>query len=270
MNKLKPGLNDISNSDYHADKSYLSSTSLKKLLKDPEVFYKEHFLGEGENKSSNAFDEGSYAHTLILEPHMVKEEYAFFEGWRKYGKDWDAFLTKHGDSGKILLSKPQRVRVEKLIDVYDQMEVAKELISGGFPEQTVAGTLSDVPIKVRADYINVDRGYIADVKTTGRAGDLDSFKYTISDYSYQLSGALYSMMFEKFYGKPFDFYFIVLSKKEVTCDVYKMSSDTMAEGKAMVIEGLSLYKKCLKTGLWTSRKKCANMALNDKYEIEEV
>jgi len=85
----------LSNEDYHAEKEHLSSSNLKMLLKDTQKFYKEKILGEKEPLKGAFLDEGNYAHTLILEPHMVEKEYEFFPGNRKAGKDWKAFEKKH-------------------------------------------------------------------------------------------------------------------------------------------------------------------------------
>ena len=225
--------------------------------------------GNIEIKSIAAFDEGSYAHTLILEPHMASEEYAFFEGWRKAGKEWEAFKADEENQGKIMLSVPQKKRVEQLIESYAKRPCAVELVSGGFPEYTVAGEINGVKLKARADYINIDKGYIADVKTTGYSSELETFSYTIDRFSYDLSAALYAMMFEQYYGKPFDFYFIVLSKKEKTCDVFKTSEETMERGKAMVHEAIATYKNCLATGVWKSNVK-PSFESEDEYEIKEI
>lgn len=267
--KLIDGINeDISNQDYHADNRYLSSSNLKLVLKDREKFYNEIILGNRESISKPAFDEGSYAHTLILEPHLEEKEYAFFPGWTKRGNEWEAF--KEANSTKIILSKPQKVRVQKLIKAYNKRPEAVELIGGGFSEHTVAGELMGVPIKVRADYINVDKGYVADVKTTGYSADVDTFKYTVQSFSYQLSAALYAEMFKKYYGKDFDFYFIVLSKKDSTCEVFKASEATMIEGRNMMTDALNIYKKCLDSGDWTNYNKHEVSVDSSDYEILEV
>jgi len=73
--KLKTGINECTNEQYHSDKRFLSSSNLKLILKDVPRFKNEVIDGNRQNVSKPAFDEGSYAHTLILEPHMVQKEY---------------------------------------------------------------------------------------------------------------------------------------------------------------------------------------------------
>lgn len=265
--KLKEGVNNCSNEEYHGDKNYLSSSNLKLLLNDVSKFKKEFIDGERENRQVNAFDEGNYAHTLILEPDKVKSEYAFFSGFKKIGNEWKLF--KENNSDKIILSKPQKHRVEKWVESYKKNKTAVEIISGGIAEHSVAGNLAGVPIKVRADYINIDKGYIADVKTTSYNCDLDTFRYVVKSLKYDLSAALYCKMFKEYYKKDFDFYFIVLGKRDIMCEVYKASLDTLNNGEVLIMEALSIYKKCLESGEWGTEKE--NKIVNyDNYEILEV
>ena len=265
--KLSPGINNCSNEEYHGDKSYLSSSNLKLLIKDIEKFKKEFIDGEKEHKQVNAFDEGNYAHSLILEPENISSEYAFFPGFKKMGNQWNEF--KAANSDKIMLSKPQKHRVEQWVESYKKRPEATNLISGGNAEYSLAGTLMDVPIKVRADYINVDEGYIVDVKTTGYDSDVDTFKHVVKTLSYDLSAALYCKMFEEFYKKEFDFYFVVLGKKSIDCQVYKISQETRERGETLVIQALNTYKRCLETNVWTNSRKRGIVGSED-YEILEV
>jgi hypothetical protein len=236
-------------------------------LRSVEQFYDEKILGNKVNDSRAVFDEGSYVHSLILEPQKIAEEYAFFDGWRKQGAAWDTFLAEN--SGKIILSTPQKHRCDELLKAYNRRDVAKELIKGGESEHTICGSLLDVPVKSRFDYVNVDKGYIVDVKTTGYPADLEIFKSTIKDFGYELSAALYTEIAKQYYGKSFDFYFIVLSKSEFICEVFKASEATLNVGRTMVYKALKKYKLCLESGVWKDE---ANLKkdIKSNYEILEV
>lgn len=265
---LKLGINEnITNSVYHSDKTYLSSSNLKTLLKDPMQFYKEKILGEREERSSASFDEGTYTHLAILEPHLLEQEVAIYDGWRKYGQDWENF--KEANEGKLLLSKPQKFRCDEYVKAFERNEAAVAVLKGGAPEYTICSKILDVPVKIRADYINIDKGYIADIKTTGYGAGTPVFKNTVQQFMYQLSAALYCQVAYDHFGKLFDFYFIVISKTDLQCDVYKASPTTLNEGHSLVNKALVLYKKCLDTGLWKLDQPMQhNFGLD--YEIEEV
>lgn len=267
--ELKPGLNNISNEDYHADKTRLSSSNLKTLLKDPQKFYQEKILGNRVRVQKNSFDEGSLTHALILEPEVIESEFAFFEGWTKRGKDYTAF--KEANPGKVWISLPQKERCERWAKACRNTPAAQELLKAGVAEQTVCGELNGVPVKTRFDWVDVERGFIMDVKTSAFPIDHESFKMTVEKWSYELSGALYLSMAEQFWGKPFDFYFVAIGKSENDCEVYKMSKETRHMGKLQVNKALEIYKQCKKTGVWELPKDPnAKPEVAEDYEILEV
>jgi len=272
--KLLPGVNHCSNREYHSDKSYLSSSLLKTLNEDPSKFYKEVILGQSERVHRAVYDLGSLTHSMLLEPHLVDEEFAFFKGWRKAGKDWDAFLDDEANHGKIYISAPQLEQAKAFVEAAKARPEFIHMLQGGHAELSICTTMMDVAVKMRADYINIDKGYIFDVKTTGYVADIEIFKQTIADFQYDLSGALYCMIAELHYGKPFDFYFGVISKPDLQADVYKMSKKSMEFGREKVKAALETYKKCIATGLWAPHADLDEATTDDNssmpYEIKEV
>lgn len=267
--KLVKGLNEVSNEYYHADKEFLSSSKLKLLLKDPAQFYKEHVLGQGVALEGAHLDEGSAIHTMLLEPHLFESEYALFQGWRKSGQAWDTF--SHENADKCILSTPQHFRIQKAVEASKRRPEILEMLKGGFAEQTSCTELLGVPVKARCDYINVDKGYIVDIKTTRHPAGSELFKLTVQEYCYQLSAALYCQVFYEQYRKLFDFYFAVYSKADEQWDLYKASSGMLTEGHAMTNRALVTYKKCVQSGIWTidALQKSA-LQLSKEYEIEEI
>ena len=273
MKKLK-GLykgNDLSNADYHAETEHLSSSNLKTLLKDVEKFHNEKILGNVQIKKLNAFDEGSLVHGMILEPHLVDEEFVMFDGFRKSGKVWEAFKqAEKSGKNRTILSKPQWLRCQKWVEAFKQNKTAVEIVKSSQTELSLFGNMQDVPIKVRADIIDVEAGIIADIKTTSYPTDIDSFRYTVQDFDYGLSAALYTGMFEQYYGKSFQFLWIVIGKKEFTCDIYKMSDKTRSAGQRKIDKALKLFKKCKKTGMWKNEVDILAKKCYTDYEIKEI
>ena len=259
-------IKDLENSDYHAESEHLSSSKLKLLLTDLEKFHSENILKiKTEQKENTNFSEGSFVHSLILEPTKL-DEYAFFEGWTKRGPEWTAF--KEANEGKTILSKPQKIRCEKWVESYKKNPAAVELVSGIEAEISVFTELDGVRVKARADGLNLEKGYILDVKTTSYSPSLESFKLVCEQFSYYLSAALYLKCFEIAYNKKFEFYFIVISKSENECQVYKLSEESKQVGDREMFEALRIYKKCKKSNLWT--KEAKESFDYDNYEILEV
>jgi hypothetical protein len=223
---------------------------LKLLLQDLVQFYREYILGERVEKDSPALTEGTLTHTLSLEAHLFIEQYAVYPGQRKAGKEYEAFL-KTVPEGKIVISKPQLDRAQELVTALKADPVATSLLSGGKAEVSATSTMAGIPVKSRFDYVNVLDGYIVDIKTTSAPTGIESFKEAIAMFQYDLSAALYCAIAADTYGKPFDFYWIVLSKKDKGVLVLKATADQLANGMAKVIRALEIYNECIQTGKWT-------------------
>lgn len=269
--KLKLGLNDCTNAQYHSDKAWISSTSLKLLLQNPADFYNKHILGTYfDSIPEQVAVEGTLAHTLILEPNKFDEEFILFDEFRKAGKVYEEFKLQN--PGKYIVSKPQLMKVKRWVEAYKQLPEATSLLESGIAEQSLCINIMGVPVKVRADWLNPDVGYIADVKTSSMPTDVDSFKHVVERYSYDLSAALYMLAFEEYYKRPFkDFYFIVLGKKDNSCQVFRLSDKTREQGTNRVYEALRTYKKCLESGVWTTAAESVKIEEKIKaYEILEV
>lgn len=271
--QLVDGINKCSNAEYHADRKYKSSSVLKTALNSLEEYHRRYILGEPKPISNQgALDEGTLVHTALLEPELYNDSFVLFDGWKKAGKEYDAFLSNlsAGDT-RIVISAPQKHRIEKLVKLAKSHLTYTSMLAGGEAEQTICGILHDIPIKVRFDYINVKKGFIFDVKTTGYSGDVEVFKLTTKDLSYDLSAALYLSMAEIYYGKPFEFYFGVLSKRDETANVYKLSQKTRLEGARKVLDACLKLKKAQETGIWTETavEETAELGTSE-YEILEV
>ena len=265
---LKPGVNEgLSNAQYHSEKLHLSSSNLKTLLKSPAQFYDEKILGNSKPMSGAALDIGSYVHTLILEPELVAQEYVQFDGWRRQGKVYEDFKAQH--PGKTVLSQPQMNAGQMLARSVQACPPAVHLLKGGAAELSLASEILGVPVKMRADYINPDAGYILDVKTTRWPSGADTFRRTVKELGYELSAALYCEIAYRVYGKIFDFYWLVVSKTDVETQVYKASTHSLSDGSALVNKALVAYKKCLETGVWPDTLEQISSAVGD-FEILEI
>lgn len=257
---------DSSNVDYHLDREYLSSSGFKLLYSNPAEYYHKYVLNLGTSESKAVFDEGSYVHTLCLEPEKVSD-YAIFPGLRKSGADWELF--KEANIGKVILSMPQKTRCEALYNAYAKHKLACTLLSNGMPEHTMLNTFRELKVKARADYINVKEGYIVDIKTSGQPTSKEIFAQTIQSYAYDLSAALYTIIAQRVYEKSFNFYWLVLSKEDQKCAIYQMSHNTYAVGTHKLIQSVNNLRTCRETNIWIDHnaEECDN-ELSE--EIEEI
>ena len=255
--KLKLGINEyISNEDYHADREYISSSGLKKILVDPRGFYKEYVLNEGSQLSSSALDFGSYLHCAILEPHLLDEEFAVYDGAMKRGKKFEQFAEEN--EGKTIITTSQEQQAKRLINNFNEATVVigkqghdKEVqissfYSGGFAEQTFCHEINGIKVKVRTDYRKEfeDFGSINDLKTTGDIADTARDASRICDaWGYDVSAALYVDVVSAVTDKPHDFYFTFLSKKNGEVRIFKASEAMLERGRKKYLEAIELLKK---------------------------
>lgn len=257
----------LNNEAYHANRTHLSSSMLKLLLKDTPEFNKQwnlkQFPVEAENPN---FTLGSYIHALCLEPDVVDSQYAIWNGPRKAGTAFQEF--KAANSDKKIISAPQQDMAMQLKAALFSDVVAPMLISGGHAEFNLVGDICGVPVKARTDYINLEKGYIVDIKTTSTDPDNDSFDLSAADYKYDLSAALYCQIAEQVYMRDFDFYFIILYKKHGVCRVRKASEGMLRCGKRLVYQSLRLFKACQATNNWVLQSP-PEIATID-YDVEEL
>lgn len=202
-------------------------------------------------------DEGTFTHSLLHEPELIAEQYAIYHGFRRAGKDYDAFVA--ANPGKMILSRSMEANGRAYAKAVTALPEALKMLKRGQSELSIALVLHDVPVKARFDNIDPDwspdRGIILDTKTSRDPAGKEFFKHTIKEYKYDLSAALYSAVAEAHYGKPFDFYWLVISKTAPPeARLYKASAQTMTKGRTDVSIALEKYKHCLKTGLWLDEK----------------
>lgn len=251
---------DLSSNEYHSLKDSYSSSQLKTMLEDPEIFYRKYVIKEIEKEEIPAFDVGTYFHTAILEPHKLKDECAVYSGIRR-GKEWESFKETH--KGKAIITEAEMGSAQSLISAVKNSKISQDLLSKGMPEVscfidvfvysgevfsqgnvlTRDGWLPSlvfhlaedfgvkICLKVRADLLGND--FILDLKsTTGNAKNEHSIKQKVSMYSYDLSAALYLDVFSIGLNSPIpSFIWTFASKDYGNCKNYLASLDNIRIGR---------------------------------------
>lgn len=270
MKKLELGVNfDVSNEEYHADREYISSSVIKTLYWDVKKYEDEYINGNKVVKKSSGMDEGTAIHLKILEPHLYDSQIVVYPEMQKRGNAFAAFEEEH--AGKIVLSLSQSMKIERMFNAYKQRKEAVAMINDSEKEYTICSTIKGVKVKIRADAINIEQGYIVDVKSTGYSGELEVFKQNAYSQmlSYDISASLYTQVAELQYGKPFDFYYVVLSKQDYVCNIYKASQQSLINGRNKINNALDKLNYFRENGHWNTSdiKKTYS---SSKYEIQEI
>ena len=276
--KLHKLIYDLSSEDYHSAPDSSSSSQLKDLLDDEDVFIKKYIEKSVEREHIDAFDVGTYFHTGILEPHKLKKDCVVYPGKVRRGKDWEVFKKKN--KGKAIVTDGQKSQAEGLVKAVKNSPIAQEYLVGK-PEVSlfteihishgkifapfygkvltidgwIDGALKKQPayktvIKVRADTLGDN--YISDLKsTTGNAKSNKSMREKISYYHYDLSASLYLDMFGLLLPDVEDFYWIFASKDMLNSRTYRASPNNKRVGRAKYMKALIKMADCAKNN-WQS------------------
>ena len=265
---------DLSNEEYHGHAGTFSSSQLKDLLEDPEVFYRKYIIKTEERISIPAFDVGTYFHTAILEPEKLKIECAVYGSIRR-GKDWEAF--KAANENKTIITQAELEQADGIIKAVKSSPIAMGRISRGKPEVSAFVTLIvsgqdifssdgkrtlgkygwekanakmgkskvEIPLKVRADLLAPD--FILDLKsTTGNVRNDGLMKKKVSDYSYDLSAALYLDLFSLALDRTLsEFVWVFASKDLFNCKSYIASDRNIQVGRAKYRKALLTLADCI-------------------------
>jgi hypothetical protein len=228
MIKTNTLIYNLSNLDYHGAENTFSSSQLKTMLEDPEIFYKKYITKEIERENLAAFDVGTYFHTAILEPEKLGLECAVFEGGIRRGAAWEEF--KANCAGRAIITKSEKETADKLIKAIKDSPISMKYLESSKPEVSAFVDLHvfedeiytikngtnylltsvgwvpsletdlefsvTIRMKVRADALGIESGVISDLKsTTGNTKNAYEMQSKVTSYQYDLSAALYLDIF---------------------------------------------------------------------------
>jgi hypothetical protein len=261
---------DLPNLDYHGAENTFSSSQLKTMLEDPEVFYKKYVTKEVERETISAFDVGTYFHTAVLEPEKLHEECAVFTGGIRRGKEWDDFKAANG--ARAIITKSEKETADKLIaaikgspicmgflesskaevsafievyvfdgEVYSIREnTAYMLVSVGWVPSldidldSLKEFATKLILKTRADALGIGTGVISDLKsTTGNCKNAYEMQGKVNSYQYDLSAALYLDVFSMASNEDYHtFVWLFASKDLGNARAYRATDKNIMVGRA--------------------------------------
>jgi exodeoxyribonuclease VIII len=267
--KTKGIISDLSNADYHSNRTHYSSTVLKEALDDPLQWFEVYIEGKSKTVSrqqQDNFDYGNCAHTMILEPEKLMDEYAFYTGPVRNGKVWDSFELQN--TGKTILTSSQKYNLDRQITQFNSQEVllpecntilkGPQLFTKGLPEESFFTEIEGLPVKCRSDWRSQSilkhwlGDSILDLKTTqGTPNTKSEAKYLVTDLKYHVSAALYVDIIYKVTGIYHPFYWVFLSKTDYKLNVYKASEETLSQGRDLYKQAIESIKYWKASGNYT-------------------
>lgn len=249
---------NISNSDYHKQHSvkdhFFSSSQVKTMLKDPELFHRKYITRVlSEDKRNPAFDIGTYFHTAILEPDLLEKECAVWKGGNRGSIKYKEFEKANKD--KAIITLAELGKANALIKGIEDSDVCLDMIDheNSTYEGSLFMDLMGVQCKVRFDVLNLGKDYsfIGDLKsTTGNPKDGWGLRTKIHNYGYDVSAAFYVDMINEYItvnkldlALVEDFWLYFATKDYPMAKAWKMSPDMLAVGRAKYRKALKMLKK---------------------------
>jgi exodeoxyribonuclease VIII len=251
---FRDGIHDISNEQYHQS-SAISRSNLALMDKSPYHFWYEVISGKAKKREATpAMNVGSAFHTLLLEPHKFKNEFAISQTIDRRtakGKEEYAIFTQE-NQGKILLTVEQWMQVNQMVDQVKRHEIVDTLLDEALFEQSIFWTDKETGIQFKARPDIWASKMVVDVKTTNDASEC-AFQRSAVSYDYYLqSGMIYEGC--KAIGRPFEMFVNLVCEKEepYVPAVYMMDEVSLQYGIDKFSRLKRQLKECLDKDKWPS------------------
>ena len=138
---------DLTNEEYHADRTGYSCSSLKTMLRSPAHFLASRNAPHEESSSSQNL--GTATHTAVLEPHLFDTTVTMWDGGRRAGKAYDEF--KAANTGKIILSVDEMAAVKAM--PLGQTAGQRMLLNLGEAISRIAGEVLKIPLEEASNFL---------------------------------------------------------------------------------------------------------------------
>lgn len=214
----------------------LSSSSCKLLLESPKTY--RNIIKYGSEQSSPALTTGRLIHLGILEPHKLDDQFEIVDVATKTTKLWKDRVAHHAGTGtgKTCVTRKEYNDATKSIDAFLRNDKAVQYLNGSEFEIPMVDAVLGYPFRAKADIINREKGFIADIKTTS---DLRAFPYSAKKYSYDLQAALYCYMYDIHWS---NFHFLVVDKASGDIGIYHCSQDFHDRGAAKLAHAIETFE----------------------------
>ena len=240
---------DIPNEVYHADRSCVSTSGLKAILRSPAHF--QAYLNGSNRKETPAMFLGTAVHSRLLEPDLFSLDYSVAPVGDKRSKEWKQYELANAD--RKILTPDQSVAVEGIAHSVGQHLYASSLLRAGLVEHTIIWQDEETGIwlKVRPDCLCVDfGGMCVDVKKTVDA-EQGAFYRACLNYDYDLQVATYLEGLRAVFKRDFDFMFLCVEEDPpFGCALYGAPHDMLEDGQRRFRQALRTLKDCRDSGTW--------------------
>lgn len=211
-------------------KNALSSSSLKTILKGWDL-YLDELRGLSPEIPAQALRDGRLVHLAVLEPHRL-DDLTIIES-TKGSKLFKEAVEERNEAEVYTsreLEKCSGIASNVLTD-FDSFLLLEDT------EKEVSGFMNyrGLPIRGKADSLDVDKGIVIDLKTTS---DASRFDEAIDHWSYDMQGAVYLKMFN-----CSRFIFIVVDKRTGEVVVRELTPEELKRGQDKLDRAITIYEE---------------------------
>lgn len=230
----------------------IRATALKQMLKSP-AHYKAALTV---SKTSKALTNGQLVHSACLEQDLsqfvarpVDESGSLI---RSNSKQYQEFLK--ASEGKTAVKQEELDEMLSYLTAFTASKQAMRLYNNSDIESSVYSKCiqTGLLLKARPDILNLENGFVADLKTT--SSDLRNFEREIFRFNYHIQAAHYLKTIEHSTGVQIkDFYFIAIEKSEVLgVQVFKLSFDLLKYSFEKWQQLINQVRACEEDKAWPS------------------
>lgn len=241
-------INDLPDTEYHADRTALSSSGARKILTQTPA----HFRWEMDNPRpyTPAFEIGHAAHTLTLgagSDIVIVEA----DSWRAKAarEERDQALAE----GKTPLLAKEAEQVNAMHAAITAHPTAGPLFAreDGIAECSIFWEADGVDCKARPDWaLPGDEPILVDYKTTGDASP-EAFRRSLANFGYHMQAEWYADAWEAAYGQRPEFVFVAQEKTPpYAVAVYQVDALALEIAAAQNTRARHIYAECQATGTW--------------------
>ncbi len=248
---------DSTNAEYHSDKTAISSSALKSLVRSPAHMLAALTCAAAEDTPARRL--GTAVHTRVLEPARFAQEYVVFDG-RRQGRRWDRF--REANVGKTMLTASEEDQVlgcsaatlaAPAVHADGHIYSVGDLVAHGTAERNTywVDEATGLTCRMRADLMV--HNVTVDLKTTDDAR-VESFGRQCLRLGYDLQAAFYTRGRRAFDPQGESFPFLLVASELARphgVQVHLVDEDEFVKpGDAKVQAALALYQRCAAANQW--------------------
>lgn len=246
-------VHELSRKEY-VDLVAVNWSSLRHMAKSPAHY---RYAISNVSPDSPARKRGRAVHIATLEPERFAIDCARWDGERRAGAAWKAFVEEN--AGRELLTADEYDQALAVADAVRKDAVASRYVSNGRAERAVTwnhrwpkvGGLAErtMALKGRIDFI-ADRGALVDLKTT-RDASPGAFGRAVVNYAMHAQAAFYSDGYAAATGERLPFVFVAVEPEPpYGVIVYRVPDEILEMGREHYTALLDRLQLCRDSNAW--------------------